>query len=211
MNKKTILKIIGIVVLMILLAFLIYYTRNFIIIHKIAQAQENIFSSNNYSYIATLDDVTFTYYYKDGKSLAVWETEEDFMIESWYDEATQEAIYMSPDNLTATITHSADQRTVHIMEPILSWLTNDMMNKIDKSFTFFINTETINDEKCYVLHPLNGITSNTYYFNQKTGVFVRYYLGEQSPVELKSWNINNVTDKDVARPDLTGYEVTDDE
>ena len=65
------------------------------------------------------------------------------------------------------------------------------MNKIDKSFTFFINTETINDEKCYVLHPLNGITSNTYYFNQKTGVFVRYYLGEQSPVELKSWNIDN--------------------
>lgn len=45
------------------------------------------------------------------------------------------------------------------------------------SFIFFITPKTIDGQNCYVLQPLQGIVSNTYYFNIDTGMVSRVNIG----------------------------------
>ena len=63
MNNKKILKIILIIVGIILLAFLIYFIRNFVIINNLSKLQE----SSNYSYTIELAGGTTEYAYKGSK------------------------------------------------------------------------------------------------------------------------------------------------
>ena len=108
MKKKKILKLLAIIVLILFVICIIYFIRNFIIINKLARTYEKFFSSNNYSYSAVIGNnnlETFEYYYKEGKKLEIWKDENDVVnAMTWYDENTQEKIFIYPDKLTAEIT-----------------------------------------------------------------------------------------------------------
>ena len=82
------------------------------------------------------------------------------------------------------------------------------MDKIKIALTFSINTKEIDNENCYILQPFVGVVSNTYYFNKENETITKTLMGETGKIEFRNWVLNAVTDEDVSRPSLTGYNLT---
>lgn len=90
---------------------------------------------------------------------------------------------------------------------------SEKANTIDiKQFTIYkhiknikyLKTENYNGNKCYVVENTNNTNiQNKYYINAKTGFLVKQEYGD-TEFEVK---INSVTNSDVNRPNLNGYEV----
>ncbi len=211
---KRILKIVGVIIFILLLIALVYFIRNFVIINSLAETYDTFFSSNNYAYITTVDNgaevSTFKYYYKDGKNVEIWEREGKVVREIWYDINTQERVLCNLNELTANVGNTQDTAMIFTTDGIYSLLKDkSILEKMRISFMHFINTETINGEKCYVLKPLYGVTSNTYYFNKETKFAVKCHMSfGATKIDFKEWKLDEVTDEDVSKPDLTNYTVT---
>ena len=214
MNKKRVLIAVGIIILLLLIIFIISIARKYIIINKLAETKEEFFSSNNYSYCFVPDadkNITCEYSYKDGKSMQIWKTGDNVDSIIWYDKDTKEKIVIDNGNSTATITRGQNEEAlpVTVANTILSSvLPESMMDKIKIALTFSINTKEIDNENCYILQPFVGVVSNTYYFNKENETITKTLMGETGKIEFRNWVLNAVTDEDVSRPSLTGYNLT---
>ncbi len=206
MGKK-VLKIVGIIIIILLIAFIIYFIRNLIIINKLSTT----LSSNNYSYVVNMDSGSYEYYHKDEKSVGIWKIENTTSNMTYYNENTKEIISVYPDSLKAEISILNDDTKLPTLNVIVSTLVSgNSLNKLNTALTYFITTEEVNGEEYYVLKPLIGVTSNTYYFDKESGKQVKYTIndGEES-YELTNWTFDELTEEDVTPPDLTEYNVTD--
>ena len=214
MSKKKVLIIIGIIILLLLIIFIISVTRKYIIINKLAETKEEFFSSSNYSYSFVPDsnkNVVCEYFYKDGKSMEIWKTDDNIDSIIWYDETTKEHISINAKTSTAIVSHSETYEAFpdSVANTILSSVLPDKaMDKIKIALTFSISTKEIDGEKCYVLQPFTGIVSNTYYFDKENQTISKTLMGENNNIRFENWTLNQVTDENVARPDLNGYVVT---
>ena len=210
MKNKKILKIIGIIVLILIIIFLIYFIRNLVILNKL----ERTCDYNNYSYeLITRNNENYTveYYYKDGISKEIWKDGETIINTIWYDNGTHEMISTDEKNLIALVNTQEYYGTNTIANTIISSILPDnVTGKMNKALTTFISTETVDGKAYYELQPWIGVTSNTYYFDKETGTLAKSIMGSQE-MEFSNWKVNTVTDEDVARPDLTKYNLTEDE
>ena len=201
-NRKT-LKIILIIIGIILLALLIYFIRNFIIINNLSKLQK----SENYSYTVEMNGGKNEYNYKDGKIIETLKVNEQPDIIIWTDTNTKEQIYIYPEQKKATITNYNEEYANNVLPILLeSALSNNITGKLGKTFTTLITTEEVNGIKCYKVQPLTGVTSNTYYFNKENQTLVKCLIGD-SEINFKDWKIDSLTDTDVSKPDLTNYEI----
>ncbi len=213
MRKKKIYKIILIIIFILLLLFLIHFVRNYIIISKIAKKQEEIGNSTNYSYTIKFSNIEsgetafIKYYRKDNRSITIMG---DNIF--WHDADTAEQISMNPKELTA-IVYENNETAIQANLPI-PVVSNNFEDKLKQSIFSFITYDTVGNERCYEIQPLIGVISTIPYVSVENGTLLKLITGkvndldEYSVSEYTDWKFNEVTDEDVSRPNLTGYEVT---
>lgn len=203
MKKEKVFKIIGVIILILFILAFIYFIRNLIIVNKITTAYNDFFSSNNYSYSVIYDNGKYKCYFKDGKNLENFMSNGKISTIIWSNKNAQENMIIYPNSLTANTTNSEIPTFIDIINSLVS---NNNLDKIYRALTFYIDTAEINGEICYVFHPLVGITSNTYYFSKETGNVVRCLIGNLT-FDFMDFETNSVTDNDVLKPNLTGYNI----
>lgn len=209
MEKKKVLKIILGIIVLIVIACAIYFIRNYIIINKIATKQSEITSSNNYSYISELytgeDKTVIEYYYKDGININILKKNNIESEVIWYDENNKEQITMQVDKLTANVSNTENGFKCSMPSQIVE---NNINDKIDLALRSLISYDEVNGEKCYAIKRFIGVTTTIPYVSVKNGEVLKIALPDNKAIEYKEFKINNLTDEDVKRPDLTDYKVT---
>ena len=205
-NRK-VLKAIGIIILILLLILLICFIRNYVIVSSLAEIQ----SSNNYYYKFTKDNGSFDYSYKEGKSFEIFRVNDQIVSLDWYDKNTGERIYVEPLSSKATISHIQNHESELVGSLLLETAISDNVSgRLNKAFCSVITTENIDGVECYKLQPWCGILSNTFYFNKDSKLMEKAIIGN-SDVIFSDWTINQLTDEDVAKPDLSNYEIIEEE
>ena len=150
--------------------------------------------------------VTIEHYYKDGKSKMVVDNGEN-KITVWYDEQTKENIFLNETTKEATVTTSEFMLGNELL------YFQDEENKIYYAMTSFIINSNIDEKECYEIINLNDVS----YINKEDGTVLKgVYKGAivndekcDSITEYKDWKFNELTDEEMERPNLEGYEVTE--
>lgn len=215
-KKRIALKIfagIAIIVAIVAVLFLINFVRNLAIINDIIAKEKDFKYSTNYSYTSIMYDsndeenrVTIEHYYKDGKSKMVVDNGEN-KITVWYDEQTKENIFLNETTKEATVTTSEFMLGNELL------YFQDEENKIYYAMTSFIINSNIDEKECYEIINLNDVS----YINKEDGTVLKgVYKGAivndekcDSITEYKDWKFNELTDEEMERPNLEGYEVTE--
>lgn len=215
-KKRIALKIfagIAIIVAIVAVLFLINFVRNLVIINDIIAKEKEFKDSTNYSYTSIMYDsndeenkVTIEHYYKDGKSKMVVDNGEN-KITVWYDEQTKENIFLNETTKEATVTTSEFMLGNELL------YFQDEENKIYYAMTSFIINSNIDEKECYEIINLNDVS----YINKEDGTVLKgVYKGAivndekcDSITEYKDWKFNELTDEEMERPNLEGYEVTE--
>lgn len=204
---KKFLKIALIIVSVLIILLTIYYIRNYIVLRglfeKIAQ-YDNVTNfyyevRNNYSNGA--EDVYSKNYRKDMISVLEVKNGERTIID-WRNAETKEVVDLFVAQKTATTRTTTEQYYSYMptfeRSPYVSLIS-------------FVYNEEVNGQKCVVIK----IGESKWWINKETGLMVKVQSGtvningEEKPaiVEYSNWKINQLTDEDVARPNLEGYEV----
>jgi len=210
-KKHRILKTIFMLIIILLILFLVHTFRNYIIITKIIEKQEaTIGKGNNYSFVTekyssynTNDRKKIEHYYKDGNSIMV--IEEESII--WGDEKTKELIIMSPKTLKANVTNAN-----HILRANLPRVQAEEEFATKLCFIYFITSDEVNGKECYKLLWGEAAT----WVEKATGLIVKEMNGKRiiegkeydNISEWKEYKFDKLTEQDVSRPNLLGYEVT---
>lgn len=210
MKKKKILKIILSITILILIVLAIYFIRNYIIINKIATKQSEFMSATNYSYISELytgtEKTVIEYYYKDGININILKRNDLEYEVIWYDENNKEQITMKPNELTASVITTENGFRCSMPSQIVE--KNNIDYKLNLALRSLISYDEVNGEKCYVTKRFLGVTTTIPYVSVENGQVLKLALSNDKSIEYKELKINELTDDDVRRPDLTGYEVT---
>lgn len=206
-KKKVKLSVIILIVLLsILLIVGIYYLRNYCIINDIFNKQATFKNYTNYSfrtksYVNHSQPITVDYAFKDGNYTFKVANNDNSSL-TWYNSKSNEMITISLTEKTATTAIRED----FIMMP-LPTMGSD---KITLTFSSFISSEMVNGKDCYKI--VNN--ANVQYFNKENGTLVKSVSNSDidgketiSTVEFSNFEFNKLTDKDVAKPDLTGYNI----
>ena len=173
MKNKKILKIILIIVLVVIVIFAIHVIRNYFIISKIVDMQENLSSITNFSYKITpityegkTNGVATERYYKDGKNIIILE-QDDSRYMFWNDQNTDESITINLSQLTASVYSGKSIMSAGHMPTFLT--ETSTFAKLGLSAISFITTDEANEEECYVVRY--GRTTN--YISKENGILLK--------------------------------------
>ncbi len=202
--------VLGVLAVVIVLLTIIVMVNNSIINKIVAKQQENV-NRQNYSYTVqsnSSENTMTKIYYKDGTRIYVIQNNDRSAI-MWSDSNTKEMIAMVPNTLKATIAKYDGYDLASI-----PYLLDEAMSRILK-FSSIITSDTVNGEECYKVSSLG----QKLWFSKSTGMIVKEMNGtvvkdgkEMGYVsEFKDWKFNQLTDIDVTRPNLIGYEVTNNQ
>lgn len=202
--------VLGVLAVVIVLLTIIVMVNNSIINKIVAKQKENV-NRQNYSYTVqsnSSENTMTKIYYKDGTRIYVIQNNDRSAI-MWSDSNTKEMIAMVPNTLKATIAKYDGYDLASI-----PYLLDEAMSRILK-FSSIITSDTVNGEECYKVSSLE----QKLWFSKSTGMIVKEMNGtvvkdgkEMSYVsEFKDWKFNQLTDIDVTRPNLIGYEVTNNQ
>lgn len=202
--------VLGVLAVVIVLLTIIVMINNSIINKIVAKQKENV-NRQNYSYTVqsnSSENTMTKIYYKDGTRIYVIQNNDRSAI-MWSDSNTKEMIAMVPNTLKATIAKYDGYDLASI-----PYLLDEAMSRILK-FSSIITSDTVNGEECYKVSSLG----QKLWFSKSTGMIVKEMNGtvvkdgkEMSYVsEFKDWKFNQLTDIDVTRPNLIGYEVTNNQ
>lgn len=202
--------VLGVLAVVIVLLTIIVMVNNNIINKIVAKQKENV-NRQNYSYTVqsnSSENTMTKIYYKDGTRIYVIQNNDRSAI-MWSDSNTKEMIAMVPNTLKATIAKYDGYDLASI-----PYLLDEAMSRILK-FSSIITSDTVNGEECYKVSSLG----QKLWFSKSTGMIVKEMNGtvvkdgkEMSYVsEFKDWKFNQLTDIDVTRPNLIGYEVTNNQ
>ena len=202
--------VLGVLAVVIVLLTIIVMVNNSIINKIVAKQKENV-NRQNYSYTVqsnSSENTMTKIYYKDGTRIYVIQNNDRSAI-MWSDSNTKEMIAMVPNTLKATIAKYDGYDLASI-----PYLLDEAMSRILK-FSSIITSDTVNGEECYKVSSLG----QKLWFSKSTGMIVKEMNGtvvkdgkEMSYVsEFKDWKFNQLTDIDVTRPNLIGYEITNNQ
>ena len=194
--------VLGVLAVVIVLLTIIVMVNNNIINKIVAKQKENV-NRQNYSYTVqsnSSENTMTKIYYKDGTRIYVIQNNDRSAI-MWSDSNTKEMIAMVPNTLKATITKYDGYDLASI-----PYLLDEAMSRILK-FSSIITSDTVNGEECYKVSSLG----QKLWFSKSTGMIVKEMNGMGYVSEFKDWKFNQLTDIDVTRPNLIGYEVTNNQ
>ena len=199
--------VLGVLAIVIVLMIILIMINNSIINKIIAKQRENV-NDKNYSYTVqsnSSENVVTKIYYKDGIRVYAIQNNDKSVI-MWKNYNTNEMITMVPNVLKATVEKYDGYDSTSI-----PYLLDESMSRTLKLFSI-ITSDTVNGEECYKVSSL-GIKL---WFSKSTGMIVKSINGKavtnekkvDSVSEFKDWKFNELTDIDITRPNLIGYEVT---
>lgn len=216
-KKNSGLRILGIILAIILTVLMIFILRNYYILNTYAIAMAEYGKSSNY-YVKrtqyTGNNMTLSNtYYKDGKGKLELVPSETRKMIVYYDENTKESILRidSDGDKVAVVSQNQDS-----VVPGIKFVSafGGGMNAWNNFLLFFITqitTEECNGKECYRI-KLEGMQV---WIDKETYLTVRDMNGSSKNREGQITNIvtdyifefGNVTDEEVAKPDLTGYRI----
>ena len=147
-------------------------------------------------------------YYKDGTRIYVIKNNDRSAI-IWNNSNTKEMITIAPNLLKATVQkYDSDDSTS------IPYLLDASMSRALK-LSSIITSDTVNGEECYKVSSIG----QKLWFSKSTGMIVKEMNGtgvkdgkEIGYVsEFKDWKFNQLTAIDVTRPNLIGYEITNNQ
>ena len=202
--------ILGVFAIVIVLLTIIVMVNNSIINKIVAKQKENV-NRQNYSYTVqsnSSENTMTKIYYKDGTRIYVIQNNDKSAI-IWNNSNTKEMITIVPNLLKATVQkYDSDDSTS------IPYLLDASMSRALK-LSSIITSDIVNGEECYKVSSLG----RKLWFSKSTGMIVKEMNGtvvkdgkEMGYVsEFKDWKFNQLTDIDVTRPNLIGYEVTNNQ
>lgn len=202
--------ILGVFAIVIVLLTIIVMVNNSIINKIVAKQKENV-NRQNYSYTVqsnSSENTMTKIYYKDGTRIYVIQNNDKSAI-IWNNSNTKEMITIVPNLLKATVQkYDSDDSTS------IPYLLDASMSRALK-LSSIITSDTVNGEECYKVSSLG----RKLWFSKSTGMIVKEMNGtvvkdgkEMGYVsEFKDWKFNQLTDIDVTRPNLIGYEITNNQ
>ena len=199
--------VLGVLAIVIVLMIILIMINNSIINKIIAKQRENV-NEKNYSYTVqsnSSENVMTKIYYKDGIRVYAIQNNDKSVI-MWKNYNTNEMITMVPNVLKATVEKYDGYDSTSI-----PYLFDESMSRTLKLFSI-ITSDTVNGEECYKVSSLG----QKLWFSKSTGMIVKSINGKavtneekvDSVSEFKDWKFNELTDIDITRPNLIGYEVT---
>jgi len=232
MEKKKIMKrTIIIIVAILLLLFMVHTIRNYIIINKVVSVQDNFLKSDNHSYIIEMpknpEEPALTRIricYRDGKSkLEIGRFDENEKMldgfSDWCDIEKKEYIHLGQSGKDATISEFGDD--LKGFDMLLTFSENKFLNKLKHAIFSDISYDEVNEDKCYKIKLFTTGVDNELYYKVANGEIAKLYMpgenrnenGEKiadgSFILFKNFETNSLTEEEMARPDLTGYNVTE--
>lgn len=206
-KKHLILKTILMLIVILIIVFLIHLARNQVIMNQIAEKQESLNKITNYSYTTehyskenTDEKTRVEHYYKDGRSMLVFDRSEGDKIIFWHDEATKETIIINPRELTAKIQQNAEP-LLGTNLPVAAPFTKE---EVKVSYMFLITSEKIDGIECYKVNYAGTII----WINKEDGTIVKNTINSDNLTDYYDWKLNQLTDEDLTRPNLIGYTIT---
>lgn len=202
--------ILGVFAIVIVLLTIIVMVNNSIINKIVAKQKENV-NRQNYSYTVqsnSSENTMTKIYYKDGTRIYVIQNNDKSAI-IWNNSNTKEMITIVPNLLKATVQkYDSDDSTS------IPYLLDASMSRALK-LSSIITSDTVNGEECYKVSSIG----QKLWFSKSTGMIVKEMNGtgvkdgkEIGYVsEFKDWKFNQLTDIDVTRPNLIGYEITNNQ
>ena len=202
--------VLGVFAVVIVLLTIIVMVNNSIINKIVAKQKENV-NRQNYSYTVqsnSSENTMTKIYYKDGTRIYVIKNNDRSAI-IWNNSNTKEMITIVPNLLKATVQkYDSDDSTS------IPYLLDASMSRALK-LSSIITSDTVNGEECYKVSSIG----QKLWFSKSTGMIVKEMNGtgvkdgkEIGYVsEFKDWKFNQLTDIDVTRPNLIGYEVTNNQ
>lgn len=202
MEKKKVLKILGIILAVIVIILAVYVVRNMMIINEIDKKQEELSKYNNYSYTIKGNTGTSSEIYHKDEIEKIITKEKEHTLIIWHNENTKETIQYSP---TTRVAYVQTDDIYNSVPKMIKLDTNSVMVK----FFSFISSSEIDGEECYVV-KCNGDTTyiskeRWVVLKRKGGKILKNGVETIQEVEYKDWKFNELTNEDVERPDLTGY------
>lgn len=214
-----VLRIIGMILFIVVAIYVGNVIRNFYILNTHMVATNEYSTKDNYketriTYKGNEPYVTMIGYKKGNKTLVNVEAKQKHTTIAYYDKQTQESIvkFSVDENKVALVKQSEWPPVPSIAEikPFggLSAWQNFLM-----SLCSIITSEKYAGKDCY---KINICGYEEIWVDKETGLVVRqssgYFVGDETTTNERcyhdyTYEFGTVTDKDVAKPDLTGYKI----
>lgn len=210
-KKHTILKTILMIIIVALVLFIIHSARNYIIVDNIIAKQEKLKKATNYSFETnyTNQNTTMKYYCKDNTIMIVKDSDTGKVV-IWSNKDRKETIYLNLRELTATVNDEEVIDSFYNLKPV--GLIRNAEESRGFDFMYFITSETVNGRDCYKVSWIFG--GETAWYDKENGTMLKMTTDGQEEdyvTEYSNWKFNELTDEDMSRPNLMGYEVTTNE
>ena len=216
MNKKKVLKIVGIVILAIIIMLFIYAIRNFIIIKKLKKNFSKYENSQNYhitSVSKPTGDVTVTmdYYKKDNNQVVFMErdTAEEDLKFTMYDNGERGDLFVD-NGKEKTCRLGIDSELIQVN--LVNYLeTDNNWQTFLSSFFAKIYKKNLGQKECYVVDNfqsplfLNDADKNEVYLEKDTGLMVRSIFGETE--SFREYEFDNIKDEIFVEPNIGEYKI----
>lgn len=211
-NKKTHtgLKIVLIIVIIAIVVFLVHYLRNYIIVGKIFNEREKYKNVDNYSYYQTSNDesrVNGVQFYKKANTMMMVIKDQKCVV--WSNKELNQTILLNYEEMKATITSGVSMPNSFDLAPsdnaiaVLGELKDAQILR-GFSFVYAITSENVNGVDCYKV----CIGQEKAWYSKENGMLIKYINGSLD-IGYSDWKFNELTDEDVARPNLLGFTIED--
>ena len=161
--------------------------------NKILEGLEN----SNYTYTCVEATEEKTKKVKDNIILA-----EDSNIKVWINTETREMIIIRENDKVALVTKVKEDST---------YLNKDFVNmktllNIYNNDLYYVTDEIYNERNCIIIEA-GKEKDEKYWIDNETGIILKYQPENGAPTEFKL-ELNNVTEAEVQKPSIDGYEVS---
>ena len=206
-KKHRVLKTILMVIIVALVLFLIHFVRNYIIVDNILAKQKDLNKATNYSLKIEYknSNTTMEFYRKDNVMMLIKNSDTGKVV-IWSDKDKKESIFLNMKDLTATVNKEAIIDSLYDIKP-LGLIRNSETTR-GFEFLYFITSEKVNGIDCYKITWI--MEEETAWYNKENGRLVKTVTDGQKEdyvTEYSNWKFNELTDEDMSRPNLMGYEI----
>lgn len=207
--KHRLLKFILILVIILIGAYCVFFSRNFIILNNIYNQMCEIGSTTNYSYetVKKENDIETTKikYYKKENVERVDIEDKNRKVSTITDFESNQVTTWYPEEKTASVYNTELTAKIHL--PLEEGI-NNQQTRAFMGLTSIIYSEECNSKQCYVImqvcSPKMMNSSQKTWIDKETGLVVkREYLN--STIEYNNVELNNV--RNIDTPDLRTYKV----
>lgn len=207
-KMKTYKKVL-IIILIILFMYFITVFIKYSILTKISVNYEKARESDNFYYYSETETTIINYWQKDSiKKLNIKDVDREKDLTFWKDENTGEELLFVEFNKTYSKTQGA--MYVNLISSQFVPLKEEKLIRFAISLnpTVFVFSDIYDDTECYTIKHLgNGIVTEK--VDKQTGLLLYSAYNKLGPTTRK-YKFDSVTDENINKPDISKYELIED-